>query len=196
MNILSAAKAFNKLLLLIIFSTWGILVYSYFFDLNIKGKGALAGDAAIIFLWVSSLPGILKRFRVRGLLAKLQVFLMTCRRRLGILMFMFAVMHFAWYGLYRNLQKGLLPNFYDMSLHAKLGFIAVALAIPLYLTSNDVSVKLLGTLWQKIHNMVYLIMWFSAAHVFFNDNIEWAIPTGVVGILQIASHIYKKSYTK
>lgn len=182
----------NKILLLLIYLTWVVLVYSYFFDLDIKGKGALAGDISIVLLWITCIPGILKRFRVKGLLLKLQVFLMYLRKRLGILMFMFALLHFAWYGLFRNLQKGMFPDFFDMKLHGKMGFIAIALTVPLFLTSSDAARKFLGSFWQKIHNLVYLVMWFSALHVFYNDNLEWAIPTALVGIAQIGSHIYAR----
>lgn len=191
-NIVVFEKFLNKLLLIAIYLAWAVLVYSYFFELDIPRKARLAGDISIIFLWISSIPGILKRFRVKGLLAKIEVVLMYCRRRLGVLMFMFALLHFAWFGLYSSLQEGMFPNFFDLPLKGKMGYIAIALTVPLYLTSNNFSVKFFGKLWQKIHNLVYAIMWFSALHLFFGDNLNYAIPTAVVGLLQIFSHIYNK----
>src|SRR3989338_9467190 len=73
---------------------WVILSGSFLFiDRNLEDLGRRAGDAAIILLWVVSLPGILKRFQVKGFLQQVQIVLMRSRRRIGILMFTLAMMH-------------------------------------------------------------------------------------------------------
>lgn len=160
--------------------------------------GRTMGGYALYLLWITMLPGILKRFQVQGLLLDIQIILMGVRRQLGILVFLFASAHYIWQRLFLYLDQGI-PSLSMIPSFELLGMTALFLLSFLYFTSNDFSVRKLGKHWGRIHALVYIIVWIIALHVSLMSQehfIKHGIPTIVVGLLQIASYAYKWSMQK
>ena len=91
----------HKILIYPLVISWIAVFVSFFFiNMNLQPIGVEMGNWAIRFLWLSSIPGILKRFKVVGFLQDVQIVLMKSRRRIGDIMFSFALMHYLWNSLF------------------------------------------------------------------------------------------------
>ncbi len=181
-----------------------------------REAGVITGKIAIILLWIVALPGILKRLGVQGFLKQIYLFLWPARRRLGILVFIFAFMHYLWVRLFFIILFG--PPTLDLvPVFEIFGLIALFLLLFLYITSNDFSVKTLKKNWQRLHYLVYPTLWILVLHIVLQPpftveflgikfNLEnliyFALPTIVIASLQIYSWVFvfqqrqfrKKSY--
>jgi ferredoxin-NADP reductase/rubredoxin/DMSO/TMAO reductase YedYZ heme-binding membrane subunit len=129
-----------------------------------SGSGTKAsGEQALNLLWIILFLPILAR--VCGL--KLAQSLMPLRKELGILMGTVALVH----GLsYMKLDWNYIftSSFWvSGGFISYLGFWALALflTLPLLVTSNLWSMKLLWPKWKKLHRLVYLIAIFTVIHV-------------------------------
>lgn len=183
---------------IIIFTIWifitcllALLITGYFVDSFRQywyDFGKKSGSLSIIFFTLSSTPGILKRFKVTGLLQKIQIILMAYRRQLGVCMYLFALTHYCLIKLFPALITNgqLLPS----TTYEVAGSIAFMLTLPLFLTSNDYAQRILGKYWKKLHSLVYLIMWIIFAHLFLLGRIESiTILIFVLAVLEIISWI-------
>jgi len=109
------------------------------------------------------------------------------RRMLGLFCFFYASLHLlVWLVLDQSLS---LENMlYDVpeSPYIILGLLAYTLLLPLALTSNLASMRLLGQNWQALHRTVYLIAVLGLIHFFWLtklDNTEPIIYALVLGVL-------------
>jgi DMSO/TMAO reductase YedYZ heme-binding membrane subunit len=141
--------------------------------LPVRQLGNLAGELAIIFYILTLIPGIVRRF---GAFYKPVAILMIFRRYIGIAMFLFVLMHalFNW--------------FFPPVGFVLYGFIALVMLFFLFVTSNDMSTKLLGSMWGWIHKLTYIIMWPVMIHVALLKS-NWTIPIGVTVIAELASFV-------
>ena len=189
----------HKILIYPLVISWILIFISFFFiKVNLQPIGLEMGNWAIRLLWLSSIPGILKRFRVTGLLQDVQIVLMKSRRRIGDLMFTFALMHYLWNSLFFNINFGInyLPIFGQTPLFKIMGFLGLFILIPLFITSNNFSVRFLKAWWTRIHSLVYVSMWLIAFHVALQGLIIESVITFTIAILQIFSWTYYKNYLK
>ena len=199
MNRQTISDFLHKSMYVLLVISWVIIFISFFFIKdNLRPFGLEMGYWAIRLLWLSTLPGILKRFRVIGFLQDVQIVLMKSRRRIGDLMFSFAVMHYLWNSLFFNINIGAtyIPILGQTPLFKFMGFFGLLILIPLFLTSNNFSVRILKVWWTRIHSLVYLAMWLIAFHVALQGLVVEAIITFAIAILQITSWISYKSYMK
>lgn len=193
------SNTLKKVLLFVIYVSWATLLLSFWFiDNNWKFIGIKMGDFAIALLWIVAIPGILKRFRIKGPLQQIQIILMAARRRIGVLMFTFGLMHYVWNRLFLYIQNGKFPSFDQIVLFERFGLLGLILLLPLFLTSNDFALRILKANWQRIHYLIYPAMWFVALHTTFMGGrfLKFALPTYAVALLQIASRIYDRKLTK
>jgi len=109
------------------------------------------------------------------------------RRMLGLFCFFYASLHLLiWLVLDQSLS---LENMlYDVpeSPYIILGLLAYMMLLPLALTSNLASMRLLGPNWQTLHRSVYLIAVLGLIHFFWLtklDNTEPIIYALVLGVL-------------
>lgn len=168
-----------------------MIIVGSFFMANPPFKYAeTAGQLAIRLLWIVATPGILKRFRVTGILQKIQIVLMRSRRRLGILTFLLMAMHALWIRLILDMREGFANFFPSLTQFELIGLIGFCLLIPLFITSNNYSVKLLKKNWTRIHTLIYASMWLIAFHVALQGSWDYALPTFTIAILQAVSWIY------
>ncbi len=181
----------------LLLALWIIFFGSFLLiDKNLIELGQEFGEWSIRLLWIVALPGILKRFGAKGLFQTIQIILMRSRRRLGDIMFMLALNHFMMVQGFFYLRYGL-PNLTSIPVFQYMGIIGLTLLLPLFLTSNNYSVRSLKQYWQKIHNLIYLAIWFIAAHTLLNGQILEGSITVAIAILQIASWIvYKRRQKK
>lgn len=163
----------------------------FFIKNNFIPLGRQFGEWAIRFLWITMLPGILKRFGVTGYLQNIQIILMRSRRRLGDITFMLALNHFLLVQGFSYLRHGI-PKLTSIPLFEYMGIIGLSLLLPLFVTSNNYSVRTLKIYWQKIHNLVYVAIWFIALHTLLNGKTLQGIITVGVALLQILSWIIYK----
>lgn len=200
---MSLTRKFKLFFLAVIYLQIAVLFVSFFFiaqDWTLLG--AFMGKFAIYVFWLIAMAGILQRFKAKGFLKKVQLILSSNRRQLGIWMFFLALTHYFWNKGFFIIQSGL-PS--TIPLFQIFGMIAFVLTIPLVLTSNNYSVKKLGKFWKILHYLVYPIMFLLVLHTatqgadfqIFGINfgtdytISYALPSLIILILQIASHIYQ-----
>ena len=99
------------------------------------------------------------------------------RRMLGLFCFFYASLHLlVWLVLDQSLS---LENmFYDVpeSPYIILGLLAYMMLLPLAITSNLASMRLLGTKWQSLHRLVYLIALLGLVHFFWLTKLDISEP--------------------
>lgn len=166
------------------------MVSLVFYNYDLKLVGAFSGKFSIWTFWIIAIPGIFQRFRVKNKLQKIQLFLMKHRRYLGIIMFNFAFIHFMWMRGFDIIQSGIPRN---IPLYQVFGSFALILTTPLFLTSNNFSVKKLGKYWKTLHTLVYPIMFLLVLHTALQGQdyaLIYGLPSAIILVIQIYSHIY------
>jgi methionine sulfoxide reductase heme-binding subunit len=99
------------------------------------------------------------------------------RRALGLLTFYYALMHFTVYMvLDQALDISMVVNDVLKRPFIMFGMAALALLIPLALTSNNFSIRRLGPNWVRLHRLVYIVAAAGAVH--------FALSTKVLGLQQ------------
>lgn len=82
------------------------------------------------------------------------------KKPLGIFAFLYAAVHaFTYFGV-NIMSEGGWPMVIS-------GLIAVLIMLPLFLTSNQWSMKKLRRNWKRLHKLTYLVPFFVAAHLIF-----------------------------
>jgi methionine sulfoxide reductase heme-binding subunit len=140
------------------------------------------GTWALVFLCITlSITPLRKIFGI----SKLQ----QHRRTLGLLMFFYALCHFSiWFWLDHNFDfVEMIKDVYKRPF-ITIGFLTFLLTVPLALTSNQWSIRLLKKRWSKLHKLVYLIAIGAILHFFWhkagkNDFSVVGIYAAVIGIL-------------
>ncbi len=142
-----------------------------------------SGEVALVLYILTCLPGLGRRLGVRH---KLLALLMIFRRQIGILMYMFVLIHSVILRFIPVISDGLplLPD----SWFEIFGSIASGMLFLLFVTSNDVSVKRLGPWWHKIHQLTYITMFFILLHVAFQEISLWTILAGLLVAAQVVSY--------
>ena len=93
------------------------------------------------------------------------IWLLHRRRYFGVAAFMYAALHTVVY-LDRKIGSGLvLQEAAEFSMWS--GWLAMAILVPLAVTSNDASVRRLRRRWKKVHRWVYLAALLTFTHWIF-----------------------------
>ena len=128
------------------------LLTAYALNLQTYGQSlALSGQlsAALLVLTLAASP-LRRRIPV----------LLRHRRALGVAMFAYAALHTA---IYLQKKYGTaLPD--ALAPDLATGWIALALAAPLAITSTNAWVKRLGRRWTPLHRLIYVIAVLTALH--------------------------------
>lgn len=137
------------------------------------------------------LPGIFKRLQW---FQSIRVTFMLFRRHLGILMYWTAFAHgLSMFNILIILILAFVPNRFQsfpFDRFVVFGFLAILLALPLLITSNDLSVKLLKKWWYVLHKLVYLVLFFAALHTVTTSFTVGFVLLGLVAA-EIISYIYE-----
>jgi methionine sulfoxide reductase heme-binding subunit len=149
------------------------------------------GNAALILLLVSltvtPLRHLLTRLMIRikaghGKRVSDWNWVIRTRRMIGLLCFFYATLHL---GIYFWMDQGANVDYAlrDMSERPfiAVGMIAFLMLVPLALTANDYSMRLLGKNWRRLHRTVYVITLLVIIHYWMltkvgvNDPIPFAL---------------------
>lgn len=153
--------------------------------------GRKLGSLSALFYIATLIPGILKRFNVLPLT---RAAFRLPRRQFGVTMFIFAFVH-QW--LVRSIPVVLeTGSFLPINNHVLAGMISITLLFPLWLTSNDYSVKKLGKWWDYIHSLTYVAMFAILLHVALISERTLATLLFITILLEIGSWIYSRTPKK
>ena len=91
------------------------------------------------------------------------------RRMLGLFCFFYACIHFSiWFWLDQNLSLQSMWSDVIKRPFITMGFLTLVLLVPLAVTSNQWSVRLLGKRWTLLHKLVYLIACTAIVHYWWH----------------------------
>jgi len=91
------------------------------------------------------------------------------KKVMGLYAFLFAVLHLAFF----LADRGLMVLFDEFNFI--MGLIAVAIMLPLAITSNKWSMKKLKKNWKILHRAAYAAGAFAVLHLIFLERADWAI---------------------
>lgn len=148
--------------------------------------GQNAGKLALLFYCITIVPGAFKRFGIKN---KIIAILTIYRRYFGITMYLFLLMHYWVLNGVLVILKGV---FINPTLIQTYGLFALILLTPLFLTSNDFSLKTLGIWWYRLHKLTYVILFLIFFHVALQRISLWSILAGVAVFMELSSYIYSR----
>ncbi len=163
-----------------------------FVVLEIGGK---LGTASLLLFSLTLLPGIIMRLKmVPKISLPIATLITPFRRHLGILMFITAFVHMSFsstlpYIAIQLLSTGKVVFPPPFRLFEQIALIAWWLLLPVWLTSNDFSKKLLGRKWKTLQRLTYLALWLIFIHVALQKE-SLAVALLLVGALEIYSWVF------
>lgn len=150
--------------------------------------GMILGLISFIFFAIAITPGMLGRFGVRN---KIITWLTVYRREFGKTMFLLALTHYLTIKIFPLIKSQSIPDF---PLYQTIGFIALNLALLLFITSTDWAQKKLGLWWKRLHRLVYIIVWLIFLHVALAQGLTIiSFIILLIAILETTSLAYDKS---
>lgn len=173
---------------LVIFSGVGLynLLLNPKQNLFLVELGLILGKISLLIFILAVIPGIFRRFNLNH---QFLTILILFRRHLGILAFLTAQSHyFLVYFAFNYAKLELLP-----SPNIVTGLVSLFLTFPLFITSNDWSVKKLGVWWKRLHKIIYLILWTIFLHVVLQRWSIWSIFIGIIALLEVISLVYVRT---
>jgi sulfoxide reductase heme-binding subunit YedZ len=150
--------------------------------------GSKLGTFSLICYLITLVPGIVTRLQWLPLITQpVGSMLMIFRRHFGILMFISAFVHMS----FTTTLPQLVFNNFEISqitlqTYHVMGILGWWILFPLWLTSNDVSVKKLGVWWKRVHMLTYTALFFIFLHVALQLE-SWAVVLAGVMVLEIIS---------
>ena len=106
--------------------------------------------------------------------SKLLSWMMQRRRYFGVAAFAYAAAHTVLYIVDKQTLAALIAEFWELGIWT--GWLAFLVFLPLALTSNDFSVRILGRTWKALQRWVYLAALATLAHwIFVHYNIGPAL---------------------
>ncbi len=149
------------------------------------GFGHAIGDSGDWAAWLLMLTLAVTPVRLLFRKASWSIWLMRRRRDLGVASFGYAVLHT---GIYLWKKPALQPVLDEATNPDMLtGWLALALFIPLAITSNDKSVRALKRSWKTLHRLVYpaaVLMFVHWVLASFDPTTAW-IHIGIMAAIEI-----------
>lgn len=149
------------------------------------------GRTSLVIFSVVLIPGITRRY---GIKHKLIFPIMMYRRYLGITMYLLALTHASFLSLIPLLANGFSPLIFP--LFQWFGIFSLFFLFFLFITSNDLSVSHLGIWWQRIHKLIYLVMFLILFHVGLQRISLWTLLLGVIVVSSAGSYFYSRKKRK
>ena len=118
------------------------------------------------------------------------------RRRLGVLAFFYAGLHFMiYFGMDQGWRIGNVLDDISDRKFILAGFSALVLMLPLALTSTNKMIALLGaTRWQRLHRLAYVAGILAVLHFYWRVKLDVTEPLvygGVLAALLLVRVVYK-----
>lgn len=102
------------------------------------------------------------------------MWLLRRRRSFGVAAFCYALAHTLFYIVDMGTVKAMLDEFFAPGIWT--GWVALAILVPLGLTSNNLSQRLLLSWWKPLQRLVYVAAIFTLVHwIFVHNNLGAAI---------------------
>jgi methionine sulfoxide reductase heme-binding subunit len=122
--------------------------------------------------------------------------LVRYRRAIGLLAFFYALFHFSVYALLdQGLDLAAIWNDIVKRPFITVGMLALAILVPLAVTSNNAMIKRLGgAAWQRLHRWVYLACAAAALHFIMLVK-SWS-PEPIVYAIAIAALLFYRAANK
>ena len=117
------------------------------------GYGHVIGDSGDWAAWLLMVTLAVTPIRLLFRRNRLAQWLMRRRRDLGVASFAYAAGHTVIY-LWRKADPGIIWDEASTP-YILAGWVALALFVPLAITSNDVSMRALKRSWKRLHRLVY-----------------------------------------
>ncbi len=112
--------------------------------------------------------------------------LLRLRRMLGLFAFFYAVVHFTVYAvLDLELNVHVLGADIAKRPYITIGFTALLLLVPLALTSTNGMMRRLGSRWQRLHRLVYVIAALGVWHFYWQVKRDVREPLLYAGMLAV-----------
>jgi sulfoxide reductase heme-binding subunit YedZ len=146
---------------------------------RIPSLANILGFLSLIFFALSLTPSIVRALFVNLRNTKVINFLSKKRRIVGILVFIFGLLHGIVIGFERNL------NFFELPVIIKYlqGVILLSVFCLLTITSNDYSVKKLKKNWKRLHRLSYAMVFVAIWHILDKVKPQWTIITPIALII-------------
>lgn len=147
------------------------------------------GTVSLILFVITLIPGILRRFKLTSSSGGkiLTQMILPIRRQLGIAMFITAFAHsigLRWETFQLAAETGVPPQ---PPLFEIFGTVSLLILLPLFITSNQQSVRILKRGWKNLHRLIYVAGWIIFGHVTL-QGISWqAIVIGIVMVAEVGS---------
>lgn len=145
-----------------------------------KEFGSIAFKLLIIVLFIRPIRDIYPNIKIFN-------YILIFRRQLGIITWVFAIMHWIGYFLDNNYWLDMLfsLDIWNFSKNVSWWLLAILTALPLILTSNNFSLKKLWKYWKKLHRLSYLMLFLVLIHIWIINNGERFIQISVIIITYI-----------
>jgi len=150
--------------------------------------GRTFGTVAFILYSITLIPGIFGRFRIFN---TIKAIITLFRRHIGVEAFLLAILHEAYiFTLPFVIGSGFKNFLFAITSHELLGFIALTILFPMWLTSNDFSERKLGRGWKLLHRITYIALVIIFLHIATASGSGWAYVALVMVVLELSSWIY------
>ncbi len=167
-------KLYKPLLFSVSLIPFGVLIYNGFRD-NLTANPIeyithYTGDWTLYFLLIT-----LSITPLRNLTGKL---IFTCfRRMLGLFAFFYACLHFLTYFVLDQYFdfNAIIEDIIDRP-YITVGFTAFVLLIPLAVTSTKKMISRLGSNWQRLHKLIYVITTLAILHYLWLVKADTTLP--------------------
>ena len=117
------------------------------------------------------------------------------RRSLGIITFLITLLHFFLYLTDNDLNFSSISSDIVSRNFIQVGYVALILFIPLFITSSDKAKKKLGAKWFALHRLIYLILVLSLLHYYLIIKADYFLFNTyvfiILSVLLIKKRIYK-----
>jgi sulfoxide reductase heme-binding subunit YedZ len=112
--------------------------------------------------------------------------LIRFRRMLGLFAFFYLLMHFLVYaGLDQRFDLPVIVEDIIERPYITIGISALLLLVPLAVTSTNAMMRRLGSRWQKLHRLVYLIATLGVVHFYWQVKKDILEPSVYIAILAV-----------
>jgi methionine sulfoxide reductase heme-binding subunit len=131
---------------------------------------------SVLLYALTLLPGLINYINVEWRSSKFNHFLVKHRRNIGILAFIFGLLHGAVIAIVRQI------NFLDPLEYVKYlqGILLLSIFFVLAVTSNNFSVHHLKRNWKRLHQLTFVIMFLLVWHVVDKMYGHWTWFTPIV----------------
>ena len=129
------------------------ILYRWIFEPSVYGYGHAIGDSGLWAAWLLMLTLAVTPVRLLFRRHSLSIWLMRRRRDLGLASFAYAAGHTF---IYLADKASFGAILFDLgSADILVGWLALALFVPLAATSNDIATRALKRSWKRLHRLVY-----------------------------------------